>query len=100
MELSNFEVAKNWLRMIPNNGCIHTVVFVNESGEICMLDWNRCVELLQTSPFTKQLEAYYVFLDDAHIRGIDLKLLVNYHAAVTLGPGITKDKLVQGKSLK
>lgn len=100
IELSNFEVAKHWLRMIPNNGRIHAVVFVNESDEICMLDWSGHVELLQISPFAKQLEVCYVFLDKAHTRGIDLKLLVNYHAAVILGPGITKNKLVQGKSLK
>lgn len=100
LELSNFEVAKHWLRMIPNNGLIHAVVFVNESDEICVLDRNGRVEPLQTSPFAKQLEACYIFLDEAHTRGIDLKLPVNYRAAVTLGPGITKDKLVQGKALK
>lgn len=75
-------------------------MFVNESNEICVLGRNGRVEPLQTSPFAKQLEACYVFLDEAHTRGIDLKLPANYRAAVTLGPGITKDKLVQGKSLK
>ena len=100
IELSNFEVAKHWLEMIPNNGRIHAVVFVNESDEICVLDRNGRVEPLQTSPFSKQLEACHVFLDEAHTRGIDLKLPVNYRAAVTLGPGITKDKLVQGKFRK
>jgi len=100
IELSNFEVAKHWLRMIPNKRRIHAVVFVNESDEICVLDRNGRVEPLQTSPFAKQLEACYIFLDEAHTRGIDLKLPANYRAAVTLGPGITKDKLVQGKSLK
>lgn len=100
IELSNVEIARNWLGMIPNNGRIHAVVFVNENDEISVLDWNGRVELLQTSPFAKQLEACYVFLDEAHTRGIDLKLPVNYRAAVTLGPGITKDKLVQGKFLK
>lgn len=100
LELSNFEVAKHWLGMIPNDECIHAIVFVNESDEICILDWNGRVELLQISPFAKQLKACYVFLDKAHMRDIDLKLPVNYHAAITLEPGITKDKLVQGKSLK
>ena len=32
-----------------------------------------------------------------HTRGIDLKLLRNYRAALTLGPNITKDKFVQGE---
>lgn len=100
IELSNLEVAKHWLRMVPAVGRIHAIVFVNDSDEICVLDRNGRVEPLQTSPFAKQLEACYVFLDEAHTRGIDLKLPLNYRAAVTLGPGITKDKLVQGKILK
>lgn len=100
IELSNLEVAKNWLKMVPNNGHIHAVVFVNDSDEICVLDRNGRVEVLQSSPFARQLEACYVFLDEAHTRGIDLKLPLNYRAAVTLGPGITKDKLVQGNILK
>jgi hypothetical protein len=33
------------------------------------------------------MEACFVFLDEAHTRGIDLKLPSNYRAAVTLGPG-------------
>lgn len=100
IELSNLEVAKHWLRMVPNDGRIHAIVFVNDSDEICVLDRNGRIEPLQTSPFAKQLEACYVFLDEAHTRGIDLKLPLSYRAAVTLGPSITKDKLVQGKNLE
>lgn len=86
--------------MVPNDGRIHAIVFVNDSDEICVLDRNGRIEPLQTSPFAKQLEACYVFLDEAHTRGIDLKLPLSYRAAVTLGPSITKDKLVQGKNLE
>lgn len=100
LELSNLEVAKDWLRMIPNDGHVQAVVFVNDSHEICVVDRNERVEPLQISPFAKQLEACFVFLDEAHTRGIDLKLPQHYRAAVTLGAGITKDKLVQGKTTK
>ena len=86
--------------MIPNNGRIHAIVFVNDSDDICVLDRNGRVEPLQTSPFVKQLEACYVFLDEAHTRGTDLKLPLSYRAEVTLGPSITKDKLVHGKCLE
>ncbi|KAL4944048.1 hypothetical protein BDV06DRAFT_220625 [Aspergillus oleicola] len=95
LELTNLEVAKTWLRMLPEQGPTQAVVFVNDSDEICVVDRTGLVEPLQISPFGKQLEACFVFLDEAHTRGIDLKLPKNYRAAVTLGAGITKDKLVQ-----
>lgn len=97
LELSNLQVAERWLAMLPKEGPIQAVVFANDSDEICVLDRNGRVEPLQISPFMRRMEACFGFLDEAHTRGIDLKLPVNYHAAVTLGPGITKDKLVQGK---
>lgn len=99
LELSNLEVAGRWLEMLPKEGLIQAIVFINDSDEICVLDQNGRVELLQISHFARQMEACFVFLDKAHTRGIDLKLPLNYHAAVTLGPGITKDKLVQGKTI-
>jgi hypothetical protein len=98
LELTNLEVAKTWLKMIPDDGRIQAVVFVNDSDEICVVDRGGLVEPLQISPFSKQLGACFVFLDEAHTRGIDLKLPPYYRAAVTLGAGITKDKLVQGKT--
>ncbi|KAJ5527297.1 hypothetical protein N7513_011456 [Penicillium frequentans] len=96
LELSNHDVAVHWLRMLPEQGSIQAVVFVNQNDEICVLDRSGRVELLQISPFARRMEACFVFLDEAHTRGIDLKLPTNYRAAVTLGPVITKDKLVQG----
>ncbi|RMJ25082.1 hypothetical protein PHISP_04065 [Aspergillus sp. HF37] len=95
LELSNVQVAQHWLNMLPEDGSIRAIVFVNDSDEICVLDRIGRVELLQISSFARQMEACVVFLDEAHTRGIDLKLPRTYRAAVTLGAGITKDKLVQ-----
>lgn len=100
LELTNLEVAKTWLRMVPDEGRAQAVVYVSDSDEICVVDRTGLVEPLQISPFAKQLGACLVFLDEAHTRGIDLKLPQHYRAAVTLGAGITKDKLVQGKITK
>jgi hypothetical protein len=55
------------------------------------------VEALHVSSFATRLDVCLVFLDEAHTRGIDLKLPRDYRAAVTLGPGLCKDKLVQGQ---
>ena len=40
-----------------------------------------------------------VYLDDAHTRGTDLELPQGMRAAVTLGPKVTKDRLVQGRPI-
>jgi len=52
------------------------------------------MESLMISPFAKQMDQCLVFLDEAHTRGTDLKLPTSYRAAVTLGPDLTKDRLV------
>ncbi|KAJ5608777.1 hypothetical protein N7528_009344 [Penicillium herquei] len=74
---------------------VQAVVFVNDNDEISVVDHSGLVEPLQISPFAKQMDVCFIFLDEVHTRGIDLKLPTNYRAAVTLGPKITKDKLVQ-----
>ncbi|GLA78842.1 hypothetical protein AtubIFM55763_000734 [Aspergillus tubingensis] len=95
LELSNLDVAKTWLEMVSNDGRTQAVVFINDDDDIAVVDRTGLVEPLQTSPFKRHLDLCLVFLDEAHTRGIDLKLPLNYRAAVTLGPNITKDKLVQ-----
>ncbi|KAJ5735009.1 uncharacterized protein N7483_000134 [Penicillium malachiteum] len=74
---------------------VQAVVFVNDKDQICVIDHSGLVEPLQISPFARQMEACFIFLDEVHTRGIDLKLPKSYRAAVTLGPKTTKDKLVQ-----
>ncbi|KAL4786748.1 hypothetical protein BJX76DRAFT_365241 [Aspergillus varians] len=82
LELTNREVAETWLQMIRDDGRSQAVVFVSDSDEICVVDRTGLVEPLQISPFAKQLETCLVFLDEAHTRGIDLKLPQNYRAAL------------------
>ena len=54
------------------------------------------VPLLAT-PFAENLDECLVYLDEAHTRGIDLKLPQNARGALTLAFGQTKDHTVQGK---
>ncbi|RAL16905.1 uncharacterized protein BO97DRAFT_439831 [Aspergillus homomorphus CBS 101889] len=95
LELSNLDVAKTWLEMICHDGRTQAVVFIDDDDEIAVVDRTGLVEPLRTSPFEKHLDQCLVFLDEAHTRGIDLDLPLRTRAAVTLGPIITKDKLVQ-----
>ena len=95
LELTNQQVAKTWLAMQPGSQK-EAVVFVNDEDEVCVLDRQGRIEMLQTSSYAKQLDKCLVFLDEAHTRGIDLRLPKHYRALVTLGANLTKDRLVQG----
>ncbi|KAJ9225449.1 hypothetical protein DTO169C6_2182 [Paecilomyces variotii] len=95
LELNNLQVATEWLRLTSGSGGPQAVVFCDDNDDLCVVDRKGHVELLQTSPFSKQLGVCYVFLDESHTRGIDLKLPLHYRAAVTLGASLTKDRLAQ-----
>jgi len=75
------------------------VVYFDDRDELIVQKQDGSTELLLYSPFAKQLGKCFVYLDEAHTRGTDLKLPIGSRAAVTLGPKLTKDRLVQGKHL-
>ncbi|KAH6614844.1 hypothetical protein C7974DRAFT_475294 [Boeremia exigua] len=93
LEMDNTQVAECWLSMRKNDRTEAVVFFKNE--ELSVIDINGRIEPFQTSPFAKQLDRCLIYLDEAHTRGTDLKLPRDYRAAVTLGAGLTKDRLVQ-----
>ncbi|KAK5691400.1 hypothetical protein LTR97_011393 [Elasticomyces elasticus] len=93
LEMSNIEVAKRWLAL--SDASIHAAVFFDEHDELSVVSRKDRVELLQTSSFATQLNVCLVFLDESHTRGTDLRLPESYRAAVTLGAGLTKDRLTQ-----
>ena len=93
LELNNLEVASTWLTM--HNPDKDAAVFVNDADELCVVDRQGRVDLLQTSSFASRLDTCLIFLDEAHTRGIDLRLPLDYRAAVTLGTNLAKDRLVQ-----
>jgi hypothetical protein len=100
LDMTNESFAHEWLLSASRaRDDIHGAVFCSMDDEICVIDKKGRVELLTTSPFAKQLHTCVVFLDEAHTRGIDLQLPETYRAAVTLGSNLTKDRLVQGKSI-
>ncbi|CAI4214055.1 unnamed protein product [Parascedosporium putredinis] len=95
LELSNLQVAQQWLGRVMDDRT-QGVVFFDDNDELSVLDRSGYVERLQTSPFASKLDVCLVFLDEAHTRGTDLKLPKDYRAAVTLGANQTKDGLMQG----
>ncbi|KAF5693005.1 hypothetical protein FDENT_2443 [Fusarium denticulatum] len=95
VDLTNQEFAKQWLACYQDHDSTQAVVFFNDNDEIVVIDRSGKMEDFQTSPFSQQLDLCLVFLDKAHTRGTDLKLPANYRAVVTMGAGLTNDRLVQ-----
>ncbi|KZT27616.1 hypothetical protein NEOLEDRAFT_1060414 [Neolentinus lepideus HHB14362 ss-1] len=93
LELGNGQVARLWLSLRPD---VAAAVFFNDVDELEVMTQDGVREPFISSPFRSQLDKCLVYLDDAHTRGTDLKLPSGSRAAVTLGPKVTKDRLVQG----
>jgi len=95
LELRNEELAKHWLR-VSLRPDISAAIFFDDSDHLTVVTRDGTKEPFISSPFNKQLEKCVVYLDDTHTRGTDLKFPEGMRAAVTLGPKVTKDRLVQG----
>lgn len=95
LEWKNEKVASTWLSRVPASKA-QAAVFFDDRNDLSVLSRDGITESLMISPFAKQMDQCLVYLDEAHTRGTDLKLPTNYRAAVTLGPDLTKDRLVQG----
>ncbi|TKA76195.1 hypothetical protein B0A49_06950 [Cryomyces minteri] len=92
LEMTNREVAQEWLRHAPNT---KAAVFFSDNDEKMVIDQTGYLSLLSKSPYQDCLRDCVVYLDEVHTRGIDLKIPVGTQAAVTLGPRLNQDRLVQ-----
>ena len=95
LEMTNQQLVERWLSLRRD---VLAGVFFDDADNLSVLTQDGVVESLYSSPFSQLPEQCIVYLDDAHTRGTDLKLPLNFRAAVTLGPKVTKDRLVQGMS--
>ena len=96
LEWKNEKVVREWLLRVPE---ANAAIFFDDQNDLSILTRDGITEPLMISSFAKQMDECLVYLDEAHTRGTDLKLPTNYRAAVTLGPDLTKDRLVQGMTL-
>ncbi|KAF7977091.1 hypothetical protein HWV62_4673 [Athelia sp. TMB] len=93
LDMQNVELVRFWLSLVPD---VPAALFF-DNDEACILTRDdTTAEPFMSSSFNQQLDKCLVYLDDVHTRGTDLKLSRNSRAAVTLGPKVTKDRLVQG----
>lgn len=95
LELQNEEVMHKSLSRVPESEA-QAAIFFDPRNEICVLSRDGTKEPFLISPFAQQMDQCLVYLGESHKRGTDLRVLANYRAIVTLGPGLSKDRLVQG----
>jgi hypothetical protein len=94
LDMSNKEFAQLWLGQYREHPIIKAIIFFDEE-ELTVMTPDGAAQPLMDSPYAERLDQCLVYLDDAHTRGTDLRL-PDTQAVVTLGPRLTKDKLVQG----
>ena len=97
LEMSNRDLIKAWMEINPD---VDAGIYFDEDDNIMVLSRDSKLEKLAMSSFQSRMERCVVYLDEVHTRGTDLKLPGTARAAVTLGPRLTKDRLVQGMSPK
>ena len=93
LDLQNRELVSAWLEIYPQ---ADAGVYFDDEDNIMVLTRDCKIERLHSSSYLSRIDRCVVYLDEVHTRGTDLKLPVNTRAAVTLGPRLTKDRLVQG----
>ncbi|GAH43477.1 unnamed protein product, partial [marine sediment metagenome] len=74
--------------------CFHGVVFFDVASNAwhVLERQGKCLPLAQAGQAERDC---FVLFDDSRCRGADMKLRPNAVAALTMGPGMTKDKLMQ-----
>ena len=95
LELDNHDLVQKW-PTIDNEA--QAAVFFDREDKARVLYKDGRSQPLVASHFNDNLKDCLVYLDEAHTRGTDLKMPAEAVAALTLGPGQTKDHTVQGKA--
>jgi hypothetical protein len=95
LELRNEDVAKKWLALVSASDA-QAAIYFDDHNDLYVVSRSGLKEPLLISPYAKQMDRCLVYLDEAHTRGTDLKMPLDYRAIVTLGPDLTKDRLAQG----
>ena len=99
LEMTNQKVAEYWLGLATRHNKPWTAaVYFDDDDELMVISTDGSIQPYMISPYIKNMEKCLVYLDESHTRGTDIKLPRKSIAAVTLGPKLTKDRLVQGES--
>jgi hypothetical protein len=97
LEMDNKALVKEWLSI--DKLAKGAVYFGTDNRAWVMYQGGKEVPLMAT-PFAEDLIGFLVYIDEAHTRGVDLKLPQDACGALTLALGQTKDHTMQGKFTK
>ncbi|KAI9765237.1 MAG: hypothetical protein M1840_007729 [Geoglossum simile] len=92
LEMDNYSLVKEWLSVDWKAPA--AVYFDNENKPFVLYRNGQKIPLLAT-PLAENLGGCLVYLDEAHTRGTDLKMMPHACGALTLGLGQSKDHTVQ-----
>eukprot|EP01084_Bolivina_argentea_P234360 394563_1 len=92
IEQSNIEFIREWLVIRTDK---KAGIYFDDENRIKILLRNGKNQLYETSQFKNNLNDCITFLDDFHTRGTDMPFPNNSIALISLGKGVTRDKLAQ-----
>lgn len=92
IHLNNKEVALKWLELRED---MEAAIFFTENHDVMVINRKKDETLFELSAYRRHLEKCLIYLDDSHTRGTDFKIPIGTIGAVTLGKGVTKDRLTQ-----
>ncbi|XP_063722629.1 uncharacterized protein LOC134850023 [Symsagittifera roscoffensis] len=92
--LDNKAFVERWMSKVSEKE-IEAAIYFDEKDNLIVLDRRKFVTPFHLSPFATKLGSCIVYMDDIHTRGTDLQFPSATKAAVTLGKGLSKDKLSQ-----
>ena len=95
LEMDNRTLVKTWLDI--DTRAKGAVYFGADNRAWVQYRGGKEVVPLLATPFAENLDECLVYIDEAHTRGIDLKLPQKARGALTLALGQTKDHTMQGK---
>jgi hypothetical protein len=95
LEMKNIDVIKKWLEIDTQ---AKAGLYFGKDNRAMVLYRRRKEPIpLVATPFTENLQECVVYLNEAHTRGVNLKLPLDATRVLTLGPGQTKDHTIQGE---
>jgi hypothetical protein len=95
LEMDNRALVRAWLDI--DTQAKGAVYFGADNRAWVQYRGGKEVVPLLATPFAENLDECLVYIDEAHTRGIDLKLPQKARGALTLALGQTKDHTMQGK---
>eukprot|EP00172_Hildenbrandia_rubra_P001339 Plantae.Rhodophyta-Hildenbrandia_rubra.ctg18770.p1 GENE.Plantae.Rhodophyta-Hildenbrandia_rubra.ctg18770~~Plantae.Rhodophyta-Hildenbrandia_rubra.ctg18770.p1 ORF type:complete len:335 (-),score=48.33 Plantae.Rhodophyta-Hildenbrandia_rubra.ctg18770:15-1019(-) len=90
----NENFARIWLEKAPIQD-VDAAVYFDSKDRLMAITRSGLQTLFELSTFKDNMTRCIVYLDDSHSRGVDLSFAPGTKGIVTLGKGLTKDRLMQ-----